>query len=241
MTNRPYDAVLFDLDGTLRSNQPDGVEAFIEYASRVGLALSETQVQICEREAHRYWASSRVDADLARYDQRGFWVNYNQLLLNAMNVGDACVNCAAQIQDLFDEYDPVDMVYADTREVLGTLREHGYTVGLVSNRSEDLLPLVQKYGIADYFHFTLSAGQAGCYKPEPGIFYKALALAKTSPERAVYVGDNYFADVIGALNVNVDAILIDPRGIFARYYARRVKHLKDVLGEVIATESSSGT
>jgi phosphoglycolate phosphatase-like HAD superfamily hydrolase len=57
MSTRHYDAVLFDLDGTLRSNQPDSVEAFIEYASRVGLALSEAQMHICEREAHRYWAS----------------------------------------------------------------------------------------------------------------------------------------------------------------------------------------
>jgi len=45
----------------------------------------------------------------------------------------------------------------------------------------------------------------------------------------VYVGDNYFADVIGALNVGMDAILIDPRDVFARYYPARVKRLREVL------------
>ena len=137
-----------------------------------------------------------------------------------------------------DAYDPQDMVFGDTRPVLQTLRSAGYTLGLVSNRSEDLLPLAEKYGIADLFHFTLSAGQAGCFKPEPGIFYKSLALAGVTAKDAVYIGDNFFADVIGALNVGIDAILIDPRDIFAKYYARRVKQLRDVLAELGVVESA---
>ncbi len=238
MSTRRYAAVLFDLDGTLHTNQPEGFEAFIEYASRVGLALTTQQMHICEREAHRYWASTRVDADMAHYDTRGFWVNYNQLLLTAMNIGSDCADVAHRIQDLFETYDPVDMVFADTREVLNTLRQNDFVVGLVSNRSEDLQPLAEKYGIAEFFHFTLLAGQAGCYKPEPGIFYKALSMAGVDAKDAVYIGDNYFADVVGALNVGIDAILIDPRGVFETHYSRRVKHLKDVLAEVLATESS---
>lgn len=98
MSTRRYAAVLFDLDGTLRANQPEGVEAFVEYAGRVGLALTEHQIKICEREAHRYWASARVDTDIARFDQRGFWVNYNQLLLDGMNAGHEIGECAHRIQ-----------------------------------------------------------------------------------------------------------------------------------------------
>jgi len=232
MTTRRYAAVLFDLDGTLRTNQPDGFEAFIEYASRVGLALNEQQVKICEREAHRYWASTRVDLDMAHYDTRGFWVNYNQLLLTAMNLGRDCDDCAHRIQDLFDHYEPQDMVFADSRSVLGTLRAAGYTLGLVSNRTENLGPLAEKYGLAEFFHFTLSALEAGVYKPEPGIFYMALERAGVKAQDAVYIGDNFFADVVGALNVGIDAILIDPRDIFDKYYAWRVKQLRDVLGEL---------
>ncbi|MCL6509873.1 MAG: HAD family hydrolase [Anaerolineae bacterium] len=233
MHTRAYKAVLFDLDGTLRANQPEGFEAFVEYAGRVGIALSEEQIKICEREAHRYWASDRVDADMARYDQRGFWVNYNQILLNAMNVGRDCPDCAHRIQDLFDSYDPQDVVFADTRPVLQTLHASDYTLGLVSNREEPLEPFTERYGIAEFFSFTLSAGQAGCYKPDPRIFYQALELAGgVAPAEAVYIGDNFFADVIGALNIGMDAILIDPRNVFERYYAMRVKRLRDVLGVI---------
>lgn len=240
MRARRYTAVLFDLDGTLRANQPEGFEAFVEYAGRVGIALNEAQIKMCEREAHRYWASARVDNDLARYDQRGFWVNYNQTLLNAMNVAQDCSDCAHRIQDLFDAYDPQDMVFADTRPVLTTLRDAGLTLGLVSNRDIPLEPLADQYGIAEFFAFMLSAGQAGCYKPEPCIFYKALSRAgDPEPGETVYVGDNFFADVIGALNVGMDAILIDPRDVFERHYAKRVKHLRDVLDLIEAPQRSN--
>lgn len=230
MHTRRYTAVIFDLDGTLRANQPEGFEAFVEYAGRVGIALTEEQIKICEREAHRYWASARVDTDLARYDQRGFWVNYNQILLNAMNVGQNCSDCAHRIQDLFDTYDPQDMVFAETRPVLQTLRDAGYKLGLVSNRDNPLEPDAQKYGFAEFFSFMLAGGQAGCYKPDPRIFYKALHMAgDVAPAESVYIGDNFFADVVGALNVGMDAILIDPRDVFEKYYSRRVKHLPDVV------------
>ncbi len=229
MSTRRYAAVLFDLDGTLRANQPEGFEVFVEYAGRVGLALSEHQIKICEREAHRYWASARVDADIARFDQRGFWVNYNQLLLDAMNAGHDIGECAHRIQDLFEDYHPQDMLFADARPLLQTLCEEGYIVGLVSNRDESLQPRVEAYGLAEFFDFTLSAGEAACFKPDPRIFYKALEMANASIEETVYIGDNFFADVVGALNIGMDAILIDPRGVFERYYGVRVKRLRDVL------------
>ncbi len=226
---KKHQAVLFDLDGTLRASLPEGVEAFVEYAGRVGLALNDEQVRCVEREAHRYWSGTRADEDMAKYDQREFWVNYNRLLLHAIGIID-CAECASQINDFFDEYDPIDVIYADTRVVLKQLKQDGYIVGLVSNRLEDLGPLVEKYGLTEFFHFTLSAGQAGCYKPDPGIFQMALQKAgDIAPGQAVYVGDNYFADVVGARSIGMHVVLVDPRNIFADHYDVRVRHLRDVL------------
>src|SRR5512140_988779 len=120
--NRKYTAVLFDLDGTLRANQPEGVEAFIEYAARVGYALSDEQILRCERAVHRYWADGAQVADhLSRYDERGFWVNYNQLLLKSMGIMDDS-RAAEKIQDEFDHYAPQDMIFADTPVVLQALQ-----------------------------------------------------------------------------------------------------------------------
>jgi HAD superfamily hydrolase (TIGR01549 family) len=225
-----YTAVLFDLDGTLRANQPEGVEAFIEYAARVGYALTEDQVRLCERAVHRYWADGAQVADhQSRYDERGFWVNYNKLLLAAVGI-HAEAEVAERIQDEFEHYTPQDVIIADAPLVLRTLQQAGYVVGLVSNRDHELDTLATQYGFRQYLHFTLSGGQACSFKPDAGIFRLALQMAgNPAPEQVVYVGDNYYADVVGALNVGMDAILVDPHDIFRADYAKRVKTLKDVL------------
>lgn len=224
-----YSAIFFDLDGTLRASLPEGFEAFIEYAGRVGIALTDAQIAACEREAHRYWASSLVDVDMARFDRREFWVNYNQRLLTAIGVQD-CPDCAHRIQDLFEHYDPEDIVFGDARTVLKTLHQAGYTLGLVSNRDTDLAPIIERYGFQEFFHFTLWATLAGSFKPDRVIFEKALALAGgLAPHTVLYVGDNYFADVVGAQGVGMDVVLIDPRNVFAGMYDKRVRRLRDVL------------
>ena len=227
---RRFVAILFDLDGTLRANEPEGFEAFIEYARRSGLILTPEQIVLCERAVHRYWADGAQVADhLARFDERGFWVNYNQVLLDAMGVGE-CGDTAHRIQDHFDDYHPVDVMFPETPKVLQALKEDGYILGLVSNRDGDLEPLVKQYGIDQYFTFTLSGGQAGSFKPDARIFRQALDLAGSVPaSRALYVGDNYYADVLGARSVGIDALLIDPHDIFKDLYDQRVKGLDEVL------------
>jgi len=225
-----YAAIFFDLDGTLRANQPEGFEAFVEYAAQVGIMLTVEQVEICEREAHRYWADGALVSDhQARYDERGFWINYNNVLLNAMGIHDQ--NSAAEkIQNLFDHYYPQDIVFPDTSVVLRALHDAGYILGLVSNRDGDLAPLVTQYGLSEYFLFTLSGGQAQSFKPDPGIFLQSLQMAgNVAPEQTLFVGDSYYADILGALGVRMNALLIDRHDIFQDFYPKRVKTLQGVL------------
>jgi HAD superfamily hydrolase (TIGR01549 family) len=228
-----YSAVLFDLDGTLRANLPEKIEAFVAYAGRAGLALDAGQVATCERQAHRYWSSADVDADMARFDKRGFWVNYNEVLLRSMRVAPTRA-LAEAIEDMFVDHDPVDVVYADARPVITALRNMGITVGLVTNRDHDVSELLESYGLLELFHFTLTAAQAGSFKPEPGIFQKALALAGgVDPSKALYIGDNYYADIVGARNIGMDAVLLDPRRIFIDLdVPMRIRHLREVLSFV---------
>ncbi len=42
----------------------------------------------------------------------------------------------------------------------------------------------------------------------------ALGLAGSPPGKALYVGDNYYADVLGAQRAGIRPILVDPQGVF---------------------------
>jgi putative hydrolase of the HAD superfamily len=140
---------------------------------------------------------------------------------------------AEKIQDEFEHYAPQDVVFADTPLVLKALQQAGYVLGLVSNRSHELDTLATQYGFRQYLNFTLSGGQAHSYKPDAAIFQMALQMAgNVLPSQAVYIGDNYYADVLGAMNVGIDAILVDPHDLFGAEYSRRVRMLKEVLAHI---------
>jgi putative hydrolase of the HAD superfamily len=230
-----YAAIFFDLDGTLRASKPERHEAFAYYAEHIGLRLSPAQMRECEVQAHRYWASNRVDADIAAHGglSTAFWVNYHGLTLNTLGITD-CDGCAERIQQQFEaHYDPDDMLFGDAHPVLRSLKQAGYVLGLVSNRDDDLAPLAEKYGLQGYFDFLLWGGLVKSYKPDRLIFDRALERAGLDdPRHALYIGDNYFADVVGARNAGMDVILIDPRNIFADLHDKRVRRLGDILPHI---------
>lgn len=227
---RNYKAVLFDLDGTIRTSQPEGLEAFIQFASQIGIPLSAAQMAHLEREAHRYWADGAlVGEHMTRYDERGFWGNYYAHLLNVAGVTN-CADGGKQIQQLFEaEHDPDDLIYADAWQLLTKLRADGYVVGLVSNRDKPIDDYMTSIGMRHFFDFTLVGGQVKSWKPDRLIFEESLKHAGVQAAQAVYVGDNYYADIVGALNAGMDAVLVDRRDVFAKEYDRRIHHLHELV------------
>lgn len=210
-------AILFDLDGTLRHNDPEGFDAFIGFLNELGHTLTLAQRHRAERWNHYYWSvAPELKEDIAELgaDTPAFWTRHAERLIEAMEVnGDD--DLPQQIrQRMAERYQPVNVVPVDVRPTLERLRAQNYTVALVSNRTEELDPLVDALGLEGLFHFTLSAGQAQSWKPDPGIFLKALELANCAPPEAAYVGDNYYADIEGARGAGLHQILIDPRGLF---------------------------
>lgn len=212
-------AYLFDLDGTLRHNHPTGFDTFHAYLRELGYAPTDAQRVHAERWTHYYWSIApemRTDIEELGADTPAFWRRNAERQLAAFNLGTERQEAlAGQISQMFVErYQPVNRVDADVRPTLEHLRAAGYTVGLVSNRSQPLGPITAELGLADLFHFTLAAGEIGVFKPAPEIFLKAVELAGCAPAEAVYVGDNYYADIEGARGAGLQPVFIDPRGLF---------------------------
>jgi HAD superfamily hydrolase (TIGR01509 family) len=229
-----FTAVLFDLDGTLRHSRPNGFEAFVSYLAELGYPLTAERVLDGHRFVHYYWSiSPEMLADMRELGDEtpAFWRRHTERQLRAVGVNDYPEELLAGLSRLFDErYRPVHHVPDDVRPTLTHLRQTGYVVGLVSNRRSPLGDLCAELGLTEYFDFTLSGGEAGSYKPDPGIFLKAVALARATPETAVYVGDNYFADVVGARAAGLRPILIDPLGLFPDAGCETIRTLGELEG-----------
>lgn len=212
-------AILFDLDGTLRHSVPSGYDTFLDILTDLGYRLDDEQRREGERWTHFYWSVAPEmikDIDELGADNPAFWARYAQRQIEALRIGNCPTELAEKVNVLMTaRYKPVDTIPDDVRPTLLELRARGIKLALVSNRSEVLAPVAEALGLLDLFDLTLSAGEAGCWKPAPGIFLHALKVLGVAPEDAVYVGDNFHADVEGARNAGLTPILIDPRRLYS--------------------------
>lgn len=219
MINKNIKAVLFDLDGTLRMNQPTSRDVFAECVKGMGLAPSEEDQTRAERWEHFYFASSleiQEDLNLFKDDRKRFWVNFTRRRLIALGVsGYQAGELASQVSDYMGvNYKPQPYLPDGIHELLKHLQEKGYVLGVVSNRDEPFHTELEELGLKDYFRFALAGGEVQSFKPHPRIFERALELSGTAANETMYVGDNYFADVVGALRSGLLPVLFDPSRLF---------------------------
>ena len=212
-------AILFDLDGTLRHHIPSGGDVFVEYARSLGLQISQEDYIRAQHWEHFYFASSleiHKDSETFKADQKGFWVNFSKRLLVALGAHSTqAVELAPKISTYMDEFHKPEVhVPDDAYTLLESLKSSGYILGVVSNREKPYPEDIKKIKMDGYFKFTLAGGEVNSYKPDGIIFERALELAETSADETMYVGDNYFADIIGARCAGLRPVLYDPTNLF---------------------------
>jgi len=211
--------ILFDLDGTLHYNHPSSEHAFFDFAVRLGAADSHEKRLSTIRWSHGYWAQSKeLMADLDRFEgeDEAFWTNYSRRRLEMFTcTASQAESLAPEVHRcMVVEYKPQDIVPEDRPGTLLALKEAGFMLGVVSNRTEPYHEQLVQLGLHQYFKCAIAAGEVSSWKPEPEIFYHALDRLKAKAEETIYVGDNYYADVIGAKRAGIQPVLLDPEGIF---------------------------
>lgn len=212
-------AVFFDLDGTLRHSVPSGGEVFTDYAVTLGLRVNEEARLRALRWEHLYWANSvdlRDDLLAHSGETEKFWIEYSRRRLIALGASPQWARDYATKASMHmgEFYKPESIIPEDVRRVLPQLKEAGYILGVISNRNEPFQDLLEEHGIGEFFDFALAAGEVNVWKPDSGIFEHALQRMKISPREAIYVGDNYFADVVGSRRAGLLPVLYDPLEIF---------------------------
>lgn len=236
MLSLPVEAVIFDLDGTLRHNVPSADDTQFGFASQLG-AVADPQLQkLGSRWAHYYWAQSpELQEDKVQYGDgvdREFWINYSCRYLMSLTVpAERATGLAPQLFALMEKgYNPQNTVYPCVPETLQALKDAGFTIGLVSNRSRPCNQEIVDLGLDSYFEFIYVAAEVGVWKPNPRIFDRALELTGSPPKNIIYVGDNYFADIKGAINAGLQPVLLDEKGVFPEAECAVINKLEDLVG-----------
>jgi HAD superfamily hydrolase (TIGR01549 family) len=237
MLSFPIETIIFDLDGTLRHSIPSADDTQFRIANQIG-AVDNPKLQILgARWAHYYWAqSAELAQDLDQHGDRGeeFWIQYGIRYLQALTVSErfAAELAPKMVARMDAEYSPDSYVFPCVHNTLKRLREDGFTLGLISNRSNPCQTECEELGLLHYFDFAYVAAEVNAWKPDPRIFDRALEITGSSPERIVYVGDNYYADILGAQNAGLQPVLLDEKGLFPEagcVVIERVEELVEML------------
>ena len=227
-------AILFDLDGTLRYNKPRYNDILAGYAAEYSAPEIHNDRCRAERWMHYYWAQSEdVQRDMAYFGElnQAFWENHARYYLIAYGYStDQAARLSVEIyQRMNAEYKPISWVPPDVFDVLRSLQESGFLLGIVSNRSNPLDEELKSLKLDQYIDLSLAAGEVNSWKPDTGIFLKAVHLLDVQPAHTLYVGDNYYADVIGSRNAGLHPILLDPDGVFHEMECEVIHELNDLL------------
>ena len=215
-------SILFDLDGTLRLHTPKGSDVFNNYGLSLGLPLHPEDITRAARWEHYYFANSpEIKVDKTKYisqkfEHDSFWINFGRRRLIVLGCSPAqAEELAPQFSaHMTENYKPQVHVPTEAHSTLAQLKEAGFILGMVSNRDQPFDDELKEMGLREFFQFTLAAGEVNSYKPDRAIFDEAVKRAGTSASETMYVGDNYFADIVGSRRAGLQPVLYDPIRLF---------------------------
>lgn len=173
---KPPQMILIDLDGTLVDSVPDLAYCVDEMMLALGRAPhGEAKV--------RHWVGNGVERLVKR------------ALLDALD-GEPTAEELQQALPLYMDLYRVNTsgrshLYPGVREALDFLRQEGYALGCVTNKSAEFTePLLQDKGVYDYFGLIVSGDTLPVKKPDPAPLLYAAKFFGVAPEEALMVGDS---------------------------------------------------
>jgi YjjG family noncanonical pyrimidine nucleotidase len=206
-----YKHLFFDLDHTLWDFEQNAHDCLIDIYAHFNLkALGVENLPLfCEKfsEAnHHYWAL--LEQKLITTDQ----LRRSRFKTAFANLGvEIEEDFGLEINDFFLHLLPTKNALIDGAiEVLDYLKPN-YKLHILSNGHTELqTQKMMSSGILHYFEELITVDKAKALKPDKAIFDYALKCTNASLSMSLMIGDNYEADIKGAINANFDTVFYNP-------------------------------
>ena len=218
-------AVLFDLGNTLHHLDHAWIADCI---SAHGHPTSARQVQEAE-----YLGKAEVDRRFRARDpgnDSSRQTDYVGIILDALGVPADRQPAIAEAFHAENRRASVwRVMHDDTPDVLAALRARGLRLGVVSNADGRIAAALAATGLDRHLDAIIDSHVVGVEKPDPRIFQMALDRCGVAPAEAIFVGDIYEIDVVGARSAGLTALLLDPLGLYEAVDCERIERLGQLL------------
>ena len=162
-------------------------------------------------------------------EKMAVYVQYQRVLLKEAGV-DASEQLTGGVLNKMQQFNLKQVLFDDVVPALTQLKERGLILGLVSNVDRDISPLCDKLGLSLLLQVVVTSQDTGFSKPQPEIFQEALRQAGIEASEAVYVGDQYQIDVVGARDAGMKGVLLDRGDDFREVTdCPRIRSLADIV------------
>jgi len=223
------DAVMFDLGGTLIDLQPPKEVVFHRVLAKHGHKVPLSEVSRIIGEAERKYDEESANLDGVHEDK--FWEKFDRFVLERVDFKGDYSRFAKSLSKEFERIVPDVkswIEHDDTRPLLEDLTTRGFKLGVISNATDLARRVMGHLGLTRYFQTIVISSEVGVRKPDIEIFLLAARLANIHPSRAVYIGDKYSVDVIGARKAGMNSILIDRTGVYTDLHCLRIESLREI-------------
>ncbi len=224
--------IFFDLDHTLWDFDTNAYhtldELFHEFGYDRKLPCSSDEfIQVYQRINDEQWALYR-NGDITKDILRT-----SRYRLTFEHFGYTNEAEAGQFGDLYIQRCPRKTALCDgCIELLDELRPK-YDLHIITNGFSEVQPVkMRESGLDSYFKVTMTSERADCKKPGAPIFLKAMDEAGAQAHSSIMIGDSFEADVIGAENIGMKAVLYDPNDKYPEVLDRKINHLSQVLNHL---------
>ena len=223
-------AVLFDAGNTL---------VFLDYARLAGTIGDALALPLTEAGLRQHAGAAAMAMEQGRLTDRERGTVFLLTLFELAGVPpERTDELKAALLEMHQRVHLWGATEAGTVEALARLRTAGMRLAVISNSDGRAATALAAGGLLDQFEFVIDSGEVGVAKPDPRIFRMALDRMGIEPADALYVGDLYEVDVVGARAAGLDVVLLDPSGEHAGRDVKTVRSVVELADELVAARAA---
>lgn len=225
---RAFDLITFDFDGVLLHNNYS--EHFLEKCRTLNLRWPVERERELTRFKHHYFGSGLSRSDREEHGNAHFWYVANRRFLEALAAEGEVEEAIVSLSESRTEREFIYFYETGVHELMEALREQAYRIAMLTNRNDQVHEFAAEWGVIELFEFIATRDTVGKPKPAPDVYHHLNEMFGIPPSRSLHIGDNPFADVLGAHAAGWQALLIDPDNLFPDWDVPRIPTIHELMG-----------